>query len=121
MLRALAPLLIATGLAACGGDDVVRPVDHVGYEVRLAPVPEAVDAALHERGDASGQLRDVASGLERVSPPANAALENAELAIVLRYLAEDLEADDMLAFAEDYERLQDVLYALGDNGYVAVG
>lgn len=120
MLRGFAPLVIATGLAACGGDEAVRPVDHVGYEVRLAPLVEALDDALHERDEASGRLRDVARGLERVSPPANAAPANAELAVVLRYLAEDLEADDMLAFAEDWERLQDVLYALGDNGYAAV-
>src|SRR5688572_23637136 len=106
MLRALAPLVIATGLAACGGDDAVRQVDHVGYEVRLAPLPEAVDAALHERDGAVEQLRDVAGGLERVVPPGDVAFENAELATVLRYLAEDLESDDMLAFAEDYERLQ---------------
>jgi hypothetical protein len=55
-----------------------------------------------------------------VSPPANAAAANVDLAVVLRYLAEDVEAGDMLAFAEDWERLQDVLYSLGHEGYVAV-
>ena len=119
-MRRVAGLLVLVALSGCGGESAPRQVDHVGYEIRLAPLPEAVDAALHERGDAVARLHGVAEALERVAPPANASAENMELATVLRYLAADLAADDMLAFAEDYERLQDVLYALGDNGYVAV-
>ena len=81
------------------------------------PLDDALDAALYGRDDAGDRLRDVARGLERVVPPSNASDENPELARVLRYLAEDVEAEDMYAFADDWELLQDVLYALMHVGY----
>ena len=110
-------LLAALGLAGCGGGEPPRAVDHIGYEVRLSPLDDAVGAALRREEDAAERLRAVARGLERVVPPPNAAWANGELALVLQHLAEDVEAGDMLAFAEDWESLQDLLYALMHVGY----
>ena len=114
-MRRVLALLVAAGLAGCGGESAPRQVDHIGYEVRLAPLDDALDSALYDWEH--DRLRDVAHELERVLPPPNALSENTELARVLRHLAEDVQADDMLAFAEDWERLQDVIYSLLDVGY----
>lgn len=117
-MRFAALLFLAAALAGCGGSESAR-LDHVGYEVRLAPLDDAVNAALEEHAGAATQLRDLAETLEGVVPPANAEAENRELVTVLRYLAQDVEEDDFHALSVDLDRLQDVVYALGEVGYLA--
>jgi hypothetical protein len=117
-MRTVVALVLAATVAGCGGGEAPRALDHVGYEVRLAPLDDALDEALYgDAGTAAERLTKLSRTLDRVMPPPNATSDNAELARVLDYLAEDVRAGDMLAFAADWELLQDVVYSLVDVGY----
>jgi hypothetical protein len=116
MARLLVALVLLAGVAACGGEDP-GALDQIAYEIRLAPLDDLLTQSLESRDGVAGRLRDLADELESLQPPAPAVEPNAQLVQVLRYLAEDVEERDMLAYADDWQRLQDVVYALRDRGY----
>jgi hypothetical protein len=115
--RRLAALALLALAAGCGGGES-RPLDRVGYEVRLAPLDDLLAQSFdRDNGHVAGKLRALADELATLKPPAPAIEPNADLVRVLRYLAEDVEARDTLAFADDWERLQDVVYAFRERGF----
>ena len=118
VVRRLVPLVVVAALAGCGGAGTHAPLDQIAYEVRLAPLDDVLDRTFD--GDArvvARDLRALAGDLDGVTPPPAAAAAHAQLVQVLRYLAEDVEEGDTLAYADDWERLQDVVYDFRDRGF----
>lgn len=117
MARLLAALVLLAVLGGCGGDSG-GTLDQIAYEIRLAPLDDLLARSLERGNDTvAGELRELADELDALQPPPPAVEPNEQLVQVLRYLAEDVEERDMLAYADDWDRLQDVVYALRARGY----